>query len=137
MITPPFNISARPDLTVKVPVSRCTGYPSSSEMFESTAGPEPGSGTGSTLERDLAVVGGDQLDERPAGRERDPLPRPRLEVRHVVEPRPDPASLDQPAVAEDPCPSVPGQVDRRGMRSRGVDDVRYTHLDLLDHQVRG
>jgi hypothetical protein len=28
MITPPLSISARPDFTVKVPVSRCTGIAS-------------------------------------------------------------------------------------------------------------
>src|SRR5919109_620718 len=134
MMTPPFSISARPDFTVKVPVSRCTGTPSSLEG--PSLPPALRAGPGSLLERDLTGVGRHQGHEGAPGREGDSLTPLRLEDRQVAQARAEPPAQDQPPVAEDPRAAVAREIDRRRMRAGRVDDVGHADLDLLDHEVR-
>src|ERR671937_1401150 len=106
MITPPLSISASPDFTVKVPVSRCIP-PSFGRGARGSGCPECTAvtcGVPAELprERHVAVVLGQELDERRPGLERDLVAGPRLELGDVVERLPAPAPDDQTTVPEDP-----------------------------------
>src|SRR5687768_2410367 len=126
MMTPPFSISARPDLRRKVPVSRSTGdlllhghdgtgidgcpahrvyrrppgdLPVQLDPDERAA--RPGRERRPLTDRLDLDVAGEELDPGSAGRQGDLGPVLREETREVVERVPLPSAPDQPAVAKD------------------------------------
>src|SRR5436190_92652 len=134
MMTPPFNISANPDFTRKVPVSRSTFDPSS-ELVRPVYRPSAGDRR--------ALLGGrrmdgarQELDPCGAGREGDDVAGLRREDRDIGELLAHPAADDHRAVPEDPRLAGADDVDLRGRVARRVDDRAGDDLDLLHDDVR-
>src|SRR6266545_5701934 len=115
MMTPPLSISARPDFTRKVPVSRSTAVllRTCGRRLECTAGHGPASRRARRsapfeLDRDPA---GEELDPGASGRERDLGPVLGDERGHVVERLALPAAADHLAAPQDVRLARTGQVD--------------------------
>src|SRR5437764_2366017 len=128
MITPPFNISANPDLTRNVPVSRSTAPPSCAVTQSSVAKPRADP-EGLLAGLDLEALG-EQLDPGVPGRERDDVAGLRLELRHVRGLRTNPLAHDHAAVPEDV--RLPGP-RRHGLRRERPQDVLLPRVDDLHH----
>src|SRR3954453_19494950 len=134
MMTPPFNISASPDLTRNVPVSRSTVDPSS-RLIAASLPPGPAClPARSGRDRD---PGRNELHPGVAGLERDLVAGPVLEGGEIGDLRAFPRPLDAVAVPADVGLAAPGRNDLRR-----DDAVHVAHRPLLglhdldDHVLR-